>query len=81
DKLLHLQESIALLARNTRALQESVMGVRLLPVSNLFQRAPRLLRDTARALGKQVELVMKGEDTELDKAVIEALSDPLTHLL
>lgn len=69
------------LERNTRELQESVLSIRLLPVSFLFSRFPRVVRDLSRNLGKTVELVTIGEQTELDKSLIEKLSDPLTHLV
>lgn len=69
------------LERNTRELQESVLSIRLIPVSFLFSRFPRVVRDLSRNLGKTVELVTIGEQTELDKSLIEKLSDPLTHLV
>jgi len=69
------------LSHHTRELQESVMAIRAQPVKALFSRAPRLVRDLAEKLGKQVRLVMSGEATEVDKTVIEQLSDPLTHLI
>ncbi len=62
-------------------LQEEVMRARMLPIASLFNKFPRLVRDTARAGGKQVDLVIEGEATELDRAVIELISDPLIHLL
>ncbi len=69
------------LERNTRELQESVLSIRLMPVSFLYSRFPRVVRDLARKLGKQVELIQLGEQTELDKSLIEKLADPLTHLV
>ena len=62
-------------------MQDAIMQVRLLPVSFVFQRFPRLVRDTAHKLGKEVRLVMEGESTEADKNVIESLADPLVHIL
>jgi two-component system chemotaxis sensor kinase CheA len=69
------------LERNTRDLQESVMGIRMIPMSFVFSRFPRMLRDLAAKLGKQVELKTTGEATELDKGLIEKITDPLTHLV
>ncbi|CCG40801.1 chemotaxis protein CheA [Magnetospirillum molischianum] len=69
------------LSHHTRELQESVMAIRAQPVKALFSRAPRLVRDLSLKLGKQARLVMSGENTEVDKTVIEQLSDPLTHLI
>ncbi len=76
-----LQHALAQLEHNTRDLQESVMSIRMLPINFIFSRFPRLVRDTATRLGKQVELHLHGEHTELDKSVIERLSDPLTHIV
>src|SRR5207342_2530155 len=69
------------LSRNTRDLQEAVMGVRMLPVEFAFSRLPRMVRDLAARLGKQVRLTTQGETTELDKAMIEKIIDPLVHLV
>jgi len=69
------------LDRNTRDLQESVMSIRMIPMSTVFNRFPRMLRDLASKLGKKVELVTLGEATELDKGLIEKITDPLTHLV
>ena len=65
----------------TREIQDSVMAIRAQPVKSVFQRMPRLVREAANATGKQVRLVMEGEGTEVDKTVIERLSDPITHML
>jgi two-component system chemotaxis sensor kinase CheA len=65
----------------TREIQDSVMAIRAQPVKSVFQRMPRLVREAASATGKQVRLVMEGEGTEVDKTVIERLSDPITHML
>jgi len=72
---------IAQLERNMRELQESVMRVRMLPISVVFNRLPRMVRDLAQRLGKQVELKLTGEQTELDKTVLEKIGDPLVHLV
>ena len=69
------------LERNTRDLQDSVMGIRMIPMSFVFNRFPRMLRDLAAKLGKKVELKTSGEATELDKGLIEKITDPLTHLV
>jgi len=76
-----LYESLSQLERNTRELQESVMRIRMLPVSFAFNRLPRAVRDLGQQLGKEVELKIIGENTELDKTVIERISDPLMHLV
>ncbi|GAB3049201.1 chemotaxis protein CheA [Stenotrophomonas tumulicola] len=70
-----------LLERNTRDLQEAVIGVRMLPVDAVFRRFPRLVRDLSSRLGKQVRLRTVGEGTELDKGLIEKIADPLVHLV
>jgi two-component system chemotaxis sensor kinase CheA len=67
--------------RNTRELHERVMAVRMLPVGTLFQRYTRTVYDIAQATGKQIRLEMSGEDTEIDKSMLEQLGDPLTHLI
>ena len=69
------------LERNTRDLQETVMSIRMLPISFVFSRFPRVVRDLSGKLGKQVELKTSGETTELDKGLIERIADPLTHLI
>ena len=76
-----LHRSLSLLERNTRDLQESVMSIRMMPINFIFSRFPRLVRDLADKLGKQVELKLMGETTELDKGLVEKLADPLTHLV
>ncbi|MFZ2524058.1 MAG: chemotaxis protein CheA [Candidatus Ferrigenium altingense] len=83
DAVLHenLINGLALLERNTRELQESVMSVRMMPINFVFSRFPRLVRDLAGKLDKKVQLKMVGEGTELDKGLIEKISDPLTHLV
>ena len=80
-RVQRLQEGLAQLEHNTRELQESVMKIRMMPISFVFSRFPRLVRDTARKLDKKIELVMSGENTELDKTVMEKLGDPMVHLI
>ena len=81
NKLAALQEGLAQLSHNTRDLQESVMRIRMLPISFVFSRFPRLVRDISQKLDKQVELKLIGEQTELDKTVMEKISDPMVHLV
>ncbi len=76
-----LLAGLADLDRNTRDLQEAVMSIRMIPMSVVFNRFPRMLRDLASRLDKKVELVTHGESTELDKGLIEKITDPLTHLI
>ena len=76
-----MQQSLSQLDRNTRELQESVMRIRMLPISFAFNRFPRLVHDLTQKLGKKVELKMTGESTELDKTVMEKIGDPLVHLV
>lgn len=76
-----LLNSMGQLERNARDLQESVMSIRMMPMEFVFSRFPRLVRDLAAKLGKQVELTLQGSSTELDKSLIERIIDPLTHLV
>jgi two-component system chemotaxis sensor kinase CheA len=76
-----LREAVASMERNTRELHERVMGIRMLPIGTLFQRYTRTVYDIAQATGKQIRLEMSGEDTEIDKSMLELLGDPLTHLI
>lgn len=76
-----LLERMAQLERNTREIQERVMSIRMLPIGTAFSRFPRLVRDLAAKAGKKIQLVLSGEETELDKTVIESIGDPLTHLV
>ncbi len=76
-----LRDGLAQLERNTRELQESVMRIRMLPISFAFNRFPRMVHDLTQKLGKKVELKMSGEQTELDKTVMEKIGDPLVHLV
>jgi two-component system chemotaxis sensor kinase CheA len=78
EKLLN---GLAQLDRNTRDLQESVMSIRMMPISFVFSRFPRVVRDLAAKLNKEVELKTVGENTELDKGLIEKIADPLNHLV
>jgi two-component system chemotaxis sensor kinase CheA len=81
DKLPMLLERVVQLERNTREIQERVMAVRMVPIGTVFHRFPRLVRDLAASKRKQVRLALSGEETELDKTVIESIGDPLTHLI
>jgi two-component system chemotaxis sensor kinase CheA len=83
DPVAHQQlvANLTDLDRNTRDLQESVMSIRMIPMSLVFNRFPRMLRDLASKLGKKVEFVTHGEATELDKGLVEKITDPLTHLV
>jgi len=76
-----IKAQYAVINRIAEDLQDAIMQVRMMPVSFVFQRFPRLVRDLAHKLGKEVRLSMEGEDTEADKNVIEALADPLIHIL
>jgi two-component system chemotaxis sensor kinase CheA len=76
-----LRSGLAQLETNVRELQESVMRVRMLPVGSVFSRFPRLVRDLSSRLGKQIRLQLSGEQTELDKTVLEKIGDPLVHLV
>ena len=81
DKLERLKDGLSQLERHTRELQESVMQVRMLPISFTFSRFPRLVHDLSSKMGKKIELKMSGENTEVDKTVIEKIGDPLVHLV
>lgn len=83
DPVAHgdLLNSMGQLERNARDLQESVMSIRMMPMEYVFSRFPRLVRDLAAKLDKQVELTLMGSSTELDKSLIERIIDPLTHLV
>lgn len=76
-----LLAGLADLDRNTRDLQEAVMSIRMIPMSTVFSRFPRMLRDLANKLDKKINLVTQGEATELDKGLVEKITDPLTHLV
>lgn len=76
-----LKEGLMTIERHTRTMQESVMSIRMMPISFAFNRMPRIVHDVSTKLGKDVELVMKGEQTEVDKTVLEKLTDPLVHII
>jgi two-component system chemotaxis sensor kinase CheA len=76
-----LGDALAFQARVLSDLQRSVMKIRMVPVEQLFRRFPRLVRDVARQCGKEVELVVRGEDTELDKSLLDAIAEPMNHLV
>jgi two-component system, chemotaxis family, sensor kinase CheA len=80
-KIDSMRSGLAQLERNTRELQESVMRIRMLPINFSFSRFPRLVHDLSTQLGKKVQLELSGEQTELDKTVLEKMSDPLVHLV
>ena len=81
NKIERLTSGLEQLLQNTKELQESVMRIRMLPISFAFNRFPRLVHDLANKTGKEMELVIKGEQTELDKTVMEQIGDPLVHLV
>lgn len=82
DSLVNnLNETNVYLGRLMNDLQESVMRLRMVPIGTVFSRFPRLVRDLSRKTGKEIDLVLKGEDTELDKTVVEVIGDPLMHLI
>ena len=81
ENISHLREGLVQLEQNTRELQDSVMRIRMLPISFTFNRLPRMVRDISLQLGKQVQLELSGENTELDKTVMEKISDPMVHLI
>lgn len=81
DKLAQLGEAVAQMDRHARELHERMMAIRMIPIKTLFGRFPRLIRDLTAAMGKQAVLEVSGEETELDKTVIEKIGDPLTHLI
>lgn len=81
SRILALQESVAQLERNCRDLQQRVLSVRMVPVKGVFDRFHRLVRDVSAQAGKVVALEVRGEETELDKTVVEKIADPLTHLV
>lgn len=81
NQIDELRKGLTQLMRNTRELQESVMQIRMLPISFSFNRFPRLVHDLSSKIGKKVELKLSGENTELDKTVLEKINDPLVHLV
>ncbi len=81
DKVGQLKRGLAQLERHTRDLQQSVMNIRMLPISFVFSRFPRLVHDISTQLHKKITLKLVGENTEVDKAVVELINDPLVHLI
>jgi len=81
SRMEKLRDGLTLLERNTRELQESVMRIRMLPISFAFNRFPRMVHDMCQKLDKKIELKLSGEQTELDKTVMEKIGDPLVHLV
>lgn len=81
DTDLEISHSVEAMSRQTRELQESVMAIRAQPIKSVFSRMPRIVRDLADTLGKDVRLELSGEQTEVDTTVIEELAEPLTHML
>lgn len=81
DLLTSMQEALVAMNRSTRDLQERVMAVRMVPLASVFRRFPRVVHDLASTMQKQVSVEITGEDTELDKQMIEQIGDPLTHLV
>ncbi len=81
DQLPQLKRGLAQLERHIRDMQQSVMNIRMVPISFVFSRFPRLVHDISSKLGKKIELKLVGENTEVDKAVVELISDPLVHLI
>jgi len=81
DLLPKLRDAVAAMERNTRELHERVMAVRMLPIGTLFQRYTRVVYDIAQSTGKKIRLETDGEETEIDKSMLELLGDPLTHII
>ena len=81
DQVENLSETVAHISRITDQLQEEVMSIRMLPIGSLFHKFPRVVRDLAQKVGKQVTVTIHGEDTELDRSMIEEINDPLIHLV
>lgn len=81
ERLEELQDGLAQLERNTRELQENVMRIRMVPISFAYSRLPRIVHDASRNLGKEVDFRMEGDQTELDKTVMEKIIDPLVHIV
>jgi two-component system chemotaxis sensor kinase CheA len=76
-----IKSQYAVIHRIAQEMQDGIQQIRMLPVGSVFQRFPRLVRDLSRSLGKQVELIVEGEETEVDKNIVEALADPMIHIL
>ncbi len=80
-KLIDLEETLASLNRLTNDLQEEIMATRMVPIEQIFNRFPRMVRDLAKKEGKEIELVLEGGDIELDRTVLDEVGDPLVHML
>ncbi|MGA7118909.1 MAG: chemotaxis protein CheA, partial [Polyangiaceae bacterium] len=81
DAQAQLSDALTAMERHTRELQERVMSIRMVPLSTVFRRLPRMVHDLAASIGKKVKLEVEGETTEIDKSMVEQLVDPLTHLV
>lgn len=81
DFLRELQETSSAIDFITTELQSAIMKTRMVPIAKIFQKAPRIVRDLSREFGKDIELVLRGEETELDRGIIEELNDPLVHMI
>lgn len=81
ENINNLAEAVVHIGRITDQLQEEVMHIRMLPVANVFKKFPRMIRDMAQKTGKEIDLVIRGQETELDRSVIEEINDPLIHLI
>ncbi len=81
EMLKELEETTSQIDFITSEIQASIMRMRMIPIGKLFQKAPRIVRDLSKQFGKKIELVMEGEETEIDKGIIDELSDPLVHML
>ncbi|MCS6807572.1 MAG: chemotaxis protein CheA [Bacteroidota bacterium] len=81
DFLRELQETSSAIDFITTELQSAIMKTRMVPISKIFQKAPRIVRDLSKEFGKEIELVLRGEETELDRGIIEELNDPLVHMI
>lgn len=81
ENLKELEETTSQIDFITSEIQASIMRMRMIPIGKLFQKAPRIVRDLAKQFGKKIQLIMEGEETEIDKGIIDELSDPLTHML
>lgn len=81
ERLPALLDAVTAMERDTHELQERIMGIRMVPIGSVFSRFPRMVRDVAAACGKQITLRIDGQETEIDKGMVERLGDPLTHLV
>jgi two-component system chemotaxis sensor kinase CheA len=81
ENLKNLKQSALTIDRLTKEIHQNAMGMRMVPVRSIFQRAPRIVRDVGRSLGKEIELITRGDDVEIDWQVAEGLTDPLLHLI